>query len=166
MEFYKVFWPEIGRNLVDSLNFSYCHGELSTTQKEAVITLIEKKNQDRRLIKNWRPICLVNFDVKIGSKAISKRLEKVLPHIIHYTYDQNALVEGRTIFDAVRTINDVTGRMFWNEVVNLFRDQLKISKDFVITDAIFGLSNKETYSSLINYIILEGKSIVMRGPMD
>ena len=47
--------------------------------------------------------------------------------------------------------------MFWNEVVNLFRDQLKISKDFEITDVIFGLSNKETYSSLINYIILEGK---------
>ncbi|KAL9965974.1 hypothetical protein ACROYT_G023977 [Oculina patagonica] len=106
VEFYKVFWPEIGRNLVDSLNFSYRHGELSTTQKEAVlITLIEKKNRDRRLIKNWRPISLVNVDVKIGSKAISKRLEKVLPHIIYY--DQNAFVKGRTIFDAVRTINDV-----------------------------------------------------------
>ena len=90
---------------MDSLNFSYRHGELSTTQKEAVITLIEKKNRDRRLIKNWRPISLVNVDVKIGSKAISKRLEKVLPHIIHY--DQNAFVKGRTIFDAVRTINDV-----------------------------------------------------------
>lgn len=105
VEFYKVFWPEIGRNLVDSLNFSYHHGELSTTQKEAVITLIEKKNRDRRLIKNWRPISLVNVDVKIGSKAIAKRLEKVLPHIVHF--DQYAFVKGRTIFDAVRTINDV-----------------------------------------------------------
>ena len=90
---------------MDFLNFSYRHGELSTTQKEAVITLIEKKNRDRRLIKNWRPISLVNVDVKIGSKTISKRLEKALPHIIHY--DQNAFVKGRTIFDAVRTINDV-----------------------------------------------------------
>ena len=104
VEFYKVFWPEIGRNLVDSLNFSYRRGELSTTQKEAVITLIEKKNRVRRLIKHWRPISLVNVDVKIGSKAISKRRES-LPHIIHY--DQNAFVKGRTIFDAVRTINDV-----------------------------------------------------------
>ena len=47
----------------------------------------------------------MNVDVKIGSKAIAKRLEKVLPHIIHY--DQNAFVKGRTIFDAVRTISDV-----------------------------------------------------------
>ena len=40
-------------------------------------------------MKNWRPISLVNFDVKIGSKAIAKRLDTVLPHVIHY--DQNAL---------------------------------------------------------------------------
>ena len=45
------------------------------------------------------------MDVKIGSKAIAKRIEKVLPSIIHY--DQNAFVKGRTIFDAVRTISDV-----------------------------------------------------------
>ena len=50
-------------------------------------------------------ISLVNVDVKIGSKAIAERLEKVLPHIIHY--DQNAFVKGRTIFDAVRTISNV-----------------------------------------------------------
>lgn len=65
---------------------------------------MEKKDKDRRWIKNWRPISLVNVGVKIGSKAIAKRLEKVLPHIIHY--DQNAFVKGRTIFDAVRTISD------------------------------------------------------------
>ena len=105
IEFYKYFWPEIGTILVDSLNYAYIHGELSNSQKEAVITLIEKKDKDRRLIKNWRPISLVNVDVKIGSKAIAKRLEKILPHIIHH--DQNAFVKGRTIFDAVRTINDV-----------------------------------------------------------
>ena len=87
------------------MNYAYFHGELSTTQKQAVITLIEKKDKDRRLIKDWRPISLVNVDVKIGSKAIAKRLDKVLPHIIHY--DQNTFVKGRTIFDAVRTISDV-----------------------------------------------------------
>ena len=105
IEFYKFFWPEIGTLLVDSLNYSYIHGELSNSQKEAVITLIEKKDRDRRLIKNWRPISLVNVDVKIGSKAVVKRLEKVLPYIIHH--NQNAFVKGRTIFDAVRTISDV-----------------------------------------------------------
>ena len=50
VEFYKVFWPKIDRHLVDSLNFSYRHGELSTTQKQAVTTLIEKKNRERRWV--------------------------------------------------------------------------------------------------------------------
>ena len=42
------------------------------------------------------------MDVKIGSKAIAKRLEKILPYVIHL--NQCAYVKGRTIFDAVRTI--------------------------------------------------------------
>ena len=91
--------------MVDSLNYSYDYGELSNSQKEAIITLIEKKDKDKRDLSNWRPISLINVDVKIGSKAIAKRLEKVLPNIIHY--NQCAYVKGRTIFDAVRTIEDV-----------------------------------------------------------
>jgi len=81
IEFYNFFWSEIGTFLVDSLNYSYFHGELSNSQKQAVITLIEEKDKDRRWIKNWRPISLVNVDVKIGSKAIAKRPENLLPHI-------------------------------------------------------------------------------------
>jgi len=105
VEFYRTFWPRIGKLLVECLNYCHENGELSTSQKQAVITLIEKKDKDRRLIKNWRPISLINVDVKIASKTIAKRLEKVLPQIIHY--DQNAYVKGRTIFDAVRTIDDI-----------------------------------------------------------
>lgn len=51
IEFYKFFWSEIGTFLVDSLNYAYFHGELSHSQKQAVITLIEKKDKDRRWIK-------------------------------------------------------------------------------------------------------------------
>ena len=36
---------------------------------------------------------------------IATRLQKVLPEIIHF--NQNAYVKGRTIFDAVRTIDDI-----------------------------------------------------------
>ena len=43
--------------------------------------------------------------LKLAQKLSLKRLENILPHIIHY--DQNAFVKGRTIFDATRTISDV-----------------------------------------------------------
>ena len=49
--FFFFFWPEIGNLLVDSLTYSHDHGELSKSQKEAVKTLIQKKDRDRRLIK-------------------------------------------------------------------------------------------------------------------
>ena len=75
------------------------------THKRSCYNLNTKKDSDRRLNENWRPISLVNVDVKIGSKAIAKRLEKVLPYIIHQ--DQNAFVKGRTLCNAVRTINDI-----------------------------------------------------------
>ena len=41
----------------------------------AIIKLIEKKRKDKMYIKKWRPIDLLNADVKIASKAVSKRLE-------------------------------------------------------------------------------------------
>ena len=105
VEFYKMFWENIGKMLVDCLNYSYKLGELSTTQKQALIILLEKENKDRRMINNWRPISLINVDVKIGSKTIAKRLEKALPRITYF--DQSSYVKGRTIFDALRAIEDV-----------------------------------------------------------
>ena len=104
-EFYKTFWNLLGQQLTDSLNYSFEHGELSTSQKQAIIKLIDKKDRDRRYIKNWRPISLLNVDMKIASKALALRLEKILPEIIQA--DQYAYVKGRTIFDAIRTIDDI-----------------------------------------------------------
>ena len=52
IEFYTAFWPLIGKHLVDCINYVYEFGELSNTQKQTIITLIEKKGKDKRLIKN------------------------------------------------------------------------------------------------------------------
>ena len=118
IEFYVAFWSLIERPLVDCINYSYEFGELSNSQKQAIINLIEKKGKDKRLIKNWRPISLINVDAKIISKILAKRLEKVLPNLIHP--NQNAFVKGRSIFDAIRTIDDIvdyTKRNSWSGIL-------------------------------------------------
>ena len=95
-EFCLAFWPLLGELIVDSLNYAFEYGELSNSQKQAVTTLIEKKEKDKRLVKNWRPISLVNVDAKLGSKTLAKRLEKVLPEVIHF--NQNAFCNGENNF--------------------------------------------------------------------
>ena len=81
-EFYITFWYLSGQQLTDSLNYSFEHGELSSSQKQATIKLIDKKDRDRRYIKNWGPISLLNVDTKIASKALALRLVKIFPEII------------------------------------------------------------------------------------
>ena len=105
VEFYLGFWHLVGKCLVKSLNFAHEQGQLSNSQKQAMITLLEKKGKDRRFIKNWRPISLINVDVKIASKAIARRLEQILPDLIHP--NQNGFIKGRSIQDGVRTVEDI-----------------------------------------------------------
>ena len=66
-EFYITFFGELGPLLLKTCNYSFEKGELSASQKQAVITLIQKKDRDVTLIKNWRPISLINVDIKIAS---------------------------------------------------------------------------------------------------
>ena len=70
-EFYVCFFNEIHSYLLQSLNTSFREGQLSSIQRQAVIVLIEKKDKDKRFLRNWRPISLINVDAKIASKAIS-----------------------------------------------------------------------------------------------
>ena len=88
-------------NSIDHL-LIHNRGEMSSSQKKAVITFIEKQGKDWIFIKNWRPISLVNVDAKIVSKAIVARIKKVLPSIIYHV--QTGYVNDRFIGETVRSI--------------------------------------------------------------
>ena len=51
-EFYEVFWHDLKAPLLLSVNKAFEIEELSNFQKQAVIKLNEKKDKDKRLIKN------------------------------------------------------------------------------------------------------------------
>ena len=123
VEFYKAFWPTVGNLVVDCLNKSYDHGELSAYQKMAIIKLIEKKGKDKMYISNWRPISLLNVDVKIATKALAKRLDTILPKIIHR--NQCVYVKGRSICDCTRIMDDI---MFYTKEYGL--SGLAVAIDF------------------------------------
>ena len=68
-------------------------------------TLVIFKKGDRKALKNWRPISLLNVDCKICSKAISVRLSKVLDFIVHP--DQTCSVPDRTISSNLHILRDI-----------------------------------------------------------
>ena len=78
---------------------------MSCSQKQALLTLIEKKGKDRSFLENWRPISLVNVDAKIMSKVIVTRIKSVLPSIIHH--NQTGFIKDHYIGETVRSIFDI-----------------------------------------------------------
>ena len=104
-EFYKYFFELLGNDLIASSNEAQVKGELSISQRRGVITLTPKEDGSLLDLSNWRPITLLNVDYKIAAKAIAKRLEQVLPDLIHP--DQTGFVKGRYIGENIRLIADV-----------------------------------------------------------
>ena len=104
-EFYRFFWSEINQEMTESFNHAFQSGKLSITQRRGIISLIPKKFKDKTILENLRPISLLNVDYKILTKAIAKRVEKVLPDIINV--DQTGYVKGRYIGENIRLIQDV-----------------------------------------------------------
>ena len=97
-------WIQIKDILIESYNHSFKEGYLSCEQRRGVIRLIPKKDKDTSLLKNWRPISLLNVDTKILTNCLAQRLQKVLPSIIHS--DQNGFIKNRFIGTNIRTIID------------------------------------------------------------
>ena len=81
-EFYEIFREDLKTPLISSFKSPFDKSELSNSEKEAVMKLIEKKDKDKRLIQNWIPMSLLNVDLKILSKAVADRIKKYLPFLI------------------------------------------------------------------------------------
>ena len=56
-EFYKCFWDENKKPFLASIHKAFL--------KQAVIKTLGKKGKDKIFIKNWRPVSMLNTDMKI-----------------------------------------------------------------------------------------------------
>ena len=104
IEFYKTYWNLYSDSFMECVQETFKCGEMSSSQRKAVITLIEKQGKDRTLIENWRPNTLINVNAKISRKVIANRVKNVLPGIIHY--NQTGYVKDCYIGETVRSIFD------------------------------------------------------------
>ena len=95
-ELYKTFWHLLGDSLVASFNTAFESGNMSTSQRQALNTLIDKKDKDRSMLDNWRPISLLNTDVKILSKALAFRI--ISKSLAKYNSSQSKWLRGRKVY--------------------------------------------------------------------
>lgn len=99
-ELYRRFWGLLGKHLLASFRHSRDQGMLSPDQRRGVIALIPKKGKDRRFVRNWRPISMLNADYKILAKVLAKRLASVIPSLIHQ--NQTGFIPTRFIGDNIK----------------------------------------------------------------
>ena len=58
--------------------------------------------------RRGRPVILLNVDCKIATKAIARRIEPLLPNLVHT--DQTGFIKGRYIGENIRLIIDIMER--------------------------------------------------------
>ena len=104
-EFFKTFWHQLGDFFLDCINQSFQDNKLTTSQLQGLITCIPKSGKARNLIKNWRPISLLNTSYKLISACLTNRLRPILCRII--SSEQKGFLENRSISDCTRLMYDI-----------------------------------------------------------
>lgn len=73
VEFFCKAWEVMKNEVCELVRLVFAVGEMPKSLREGVITLIYKKG-DKRDIRNWRPITLLNVDYKIVARLIADRV--------------------------------------------------------------------------------------------
>ena len=104
-EFFKAFTELISPLLLDVFNESLESGHLPPTLYQACISVLLKKDKDPLNPGSYRPLSLLNVDVKILAKILATRLEKVLPTVVHS--DQTGFIKNRHLFFNLRRLFNI-----------------------------------------------------------
>ncbi|KAL3679780.1 hypothetical protein R1sor_022736 [Riccia sorocarpa] len=98
LEFFLLFWETVSPLLLRATTHGLQNGTLLPFFNKGVITLLHKDG-DNTLLKNKRPITLLNSVYKIWAKALQIRLSPVLQRLI--SWEQNAFLPGRHLHSTV-----------------------------------------------------------------
>nr|XP_033805871.1 histone-lysine N-methyltransferase SETDB2 [Geotrypetes seraphini] len=101
-EFYKLLQSEIGSPLAHMFNVMINAEAMPEHLNVAQIIVLPKPGRDPTLPESYRPISLLNFDVKLLARILANRLARVLPLLLHES--QVGFVKGRSVAKNLRRI--------------------------------------------------------------
>ncbi|KAK4381247.1 hypothetical protein Sango_2986200 [Sesamum angolense] len=96
--FYRAAWPVVGQSMLEAVGEFFRTGKLLKQINTTLLALIPKLNMPT-YVSDYRPISCCNVLYKAITKIIVKRIQRVLPLLIHYS--QNTFVPGRSISDNI-----------------------------------------------------------------
>lgn len=103
-QYYKLLFPILGPYLVKMYNGLGDSGSFQMESLKALITILPKEGKDPSQCGSYRPISLLNADLKLFSKILAMRLQQYLPSLVHL--DQVGFVQTREARDnTIRTLN-------------------------------------------------------------
>lgn len=104
-EFYKAFLGDLSPFLLRMIRDTFKNKQLPPSLSEANICVLLKKDKDDTDSGSYRPVALLNYDLKIITKVLANRLGRNVASIIHP--DQTGFIPGRYSFCNVRKILNV-----------------------------------------------------------
>uniref|UniRef100_A0A672ZFB6 Reverse transcriptase domain-containing protein n=1 Tax=Sphaeramia orbicularis TaxID=375764 RepID=A0A672ZFB6_9TELE len=105
-EFSIHFYKTVSSLLVDKLQRVFKEardsGHLPDSMHTSLITVLLKSDKDPLQCEGYPPISLLNSDIKIYAKILERRLDEILPKLIHI--DQIGFVRSRKIAENMRKL--------------------------------------------------------------
>ena len=103
-ELYKVLWEKMGIIVFEAIKFAQQQDVLHKSALKGVVGLTPKKDRDPKMIKNWRPLTMLNTDYKIFARVLALRMKVVPPFIIGD--QQTGYMQNRFIGVNIRKLID------------------------------------------------------------
>ena len=124
VNFYKHFWNLLENAYFEMINTAIAEKCMPLSSMKGTISLLPKGSKNPLLLKNWRPLTLLNNDYKIMAKLLARRIQPTLDNII--SNDQTGFMKGRQISTTIRKTLDII-----HELETQHKNGLILNLDFV-----------------------------------
>lgn len=101
-EVYVTFWEQLGPFMLAMIQDAIEAGDFFNYTNTALIIVLPKSDKDSTKCSNYRPLSILNAEIKIFAKVLASPLEPYMSKLIHR--DQTGFMKSRLASDNIRRL--------------------------------------------------------------